>query len=102
VQQAVETGVAAPVITLALFQRFLSRQDAPYGFRLLAALRNRFGGHAVRPRGGEPAEPSARRPAGQAGAGAVRPATPEERARPRGLEERDAAAPPAPPKPSAR
>jgi 6-phosphogluconate dehydrogenase len=47
VQEAVDLAVPAPVITLALQQRFRSRQDQPFGGRLLAALRNQFGGHAV-------------------------------------------------------
>ena len=49
VQESVELAVPAPVITLALQARFRSRQDQPFGARLLAALRNQFGGHAVRP-----------------------------------------------------
>jgi 6-phosphogluconate dehydrogenase len=48
IQQAVESGVPAPVIALSLFQRFVSRKENAFGFRLLAALRNEFGGHAVR------------------------------------------------------
>ncbi len=48
VQESVDLAVPAPVITLALQQRFRSRQDRPFGARLLAALRNQFGGHAVR------------------------------------------------------
>jgi len=47
VQQAVESGVAAPIITLSLYQRFLSRQKDPFTNKVLAALRNKFGGHAV-------------------------------------------------------
>ncbi len=47
VEQAIESGVAAPVIALSLFQRFVSRQKDPFSFRVLAALRNEFGGHAV-------------------------------------------------------
>jgi len=47
VQQAVESGVAAPVTTLALYQRFLSRQKDTFSNKVLAALRNQFGGHAV-------------------------------------------------------
>jgi 6-phosphogluconate dehydrogenase len=47
VQQAVETGVSAPVITLSLFQRFASRQPNALGLRILAALRHAFGGHAI-------------------------------------------------------
>lgn len=46
-QQAVDSGVSAPVITMSLFQRFLSRQKDPFQFRILAALRNQFGGHLV-------------------------------------------------------
>jgi 6-phosphogluconate dehydrogenase len=47
VQDAVEQGVAAPVIALSLFQRFSSREKNSFGDRLLAALRSEFGGHAV-------------------------------------------------------
>jgi 6-phosphogluconate dehydrogenase len=53
VQQAIESGVAAPVTALALFQRFVSRQQDPFSFRVLAALRNEFGGHAVAAAGEE-------------------------------------------------
>jgi len=49
VQESVDLAVPTPVITLALQQRFRSRQDQPFGGRLLAALRNQFGGHSVRP-----------------------------------------------------
>ncbi len=49
VQESIELAVPAPVITLSLQQRFRSRQDQPFGARLLAALRNQFGGHAVKP-----------------------------------------------------
>ena len=48
VQESVDLAVPAPVITLALQQRFRSRQEEPFGAKLLAALRNQFGGHAVR------------------------------------------------------
>jgi len=47
VQESVELAVPTPVITAALQQRFRSRQDNPLGGRVLAALRNQFGGHAV-------------------------------------------------------
>lgn len=47
VQQAVELGVAAPVITMSLYQRFLSRQADVFSNKVLAALRNKFGGHAI-------------------------------------------------------
>jgi 6-phosphogluconate dehydrogenase len=48
VQESVDLAVPAPVITLSLQQRFRSRQEEPFGARMLAALRNQFGGHAVR------------------------------------------------------
>ena len=48
VQESVDLGVPLPAITAALQQRFRSRQDGPIGARLLAALRQQFGGHAVR------------------------------------------------------
>ncbi|GAB4285118.1 MAG: decarboxylating 6-phosphogluconate dehydrogenase [Deferrisomatales bacterium] len=48
VTEGVDLGVPLPVITLALQSRFRSRQDSPFAARLLAALRHRFGGHAVR------------------------------------------------------
>lgn len=47
IQQAIDSAVPAPVITAALFQRFRSRQDNSFSDRLLAALRNEFGGHAI-------------------------------------------------------
>ncbi len=52
VQQALETATAAPVITLALMQRFRSRRENTFSDRTLAALRHQFGGHAVKPVGG--------------------------------------------------
>lgn len=48
VQEAIATSVPAPVITLALMERFRSRQDESFGAKVIAALRNAFGGHAVR------------------------------------------------------
>ena len=51
VEESVELAVPIPVITLALQARFRSRQVQPFGGRLLAALRNQFGGHAVRKSG---------------------------------------------------
>lgn len=46
--EAVDLDVPAPVITLSLQQRFISRQDESYAAKLLAAMRNQFGGHAVK------------------------------------------------------
>jgi 6-phosphogluconate dehydrogenase len=76
VQQAIDSGVAAPVIALSLFQRFVSRQKDPFSFRVLAALRNEFGGHAVAARGQDPR-------AHTAGAGTVKPAAADKNAQPR-------------------
>ncbi len=46
--EAVERGVPAGVITGSLFARFASRDEGSFGLRMLAALRQQFGGHAVR------------------------------------------------------
>lgn len=48
VADAIELDVPAPVITLSLLMRFVSRQDESYAAKLLAAMRNQFGGHAVK------------------------------------------------------
>ena len=47
VQAAVDHAVPLPVITAALFARFASRQDDSPAMKVVAALRNQFGGHAV-------------------------------------------------------
>ncbi|MBI5660148.1 MAG: decarboxylating 6-phosphogluconate dehydrogenase [Nitrosomonadales bacterium] len=46
--EAVDQGVAAPVLTLALQMRFASQSETGYGYRLLSTMRNAFGGHAVK------------------------------------------------------
>jgi len=46
--EAIDLDVPAPVITLALQVRFVSRQDESYAAKLLAAMRNQFGGHVVK------------------------------------------------------
>lgn len=48
IQAAIDEDVPAPVITLSLFQRFMSRQDESFAAKVCAALRKEFGGHAVR------------------------------------------------------
>ena len=53
VNESIDLGVPAPVIALSLQARFRSRQVRPFGGRMLAALRNQFGGHRVRAPGGE-------------------------------------------------
>jgi 6-phosphogluconate dehydrogenase len=47
VAEAIDADVPAPVITLSLLMRLASRQDQSYAAKLLAAMRNQFGGHAV-------------------------------------------------------
>ena len=46
--EAVDLDVAAPVITLALLQRLRSRDPDSFSDKLLAALRNQFGGHEIK------------------------------------------------------
>jgi 6-phosphogluconate dehydrogenase len=46
--EAIDLDVPAPVITASLQARFVSRQDESYAAKLLAAMRNQFGGHAVK------------------------------------------------------
>ena len=49
--EAIEQGVATPVLTLALQMRFNSQNEKGYGYRLLSTMRNAFGGHAIRQAG---------------------------------------------------
>ncbi|MET1152701.1 phosphogluconate dehydrogenase (NAD(+)-dependent, decarboxylating) [Arthrobacter sp.] len=48
VEEAIAHAVPAPAITAALFARFASREDDAPAMKMVAALRNQFGGHAVR------------------------------------------------------
>lgn len=48
VQEAIDLNVPAPVITLSLIARLRSRQTDSFGAKVIAALRNEFGGHAVK------------------------------------------------------
>jgi 6-phosphogluconate dehydrogenase len=48
VAEALEQDLPAPVITMSLLMRFVSRQDDSYAARLLAAMRKEFGGHATK------------------------------------------------------
>ena len=48
VQEAIDLDVPAPVITLSLLARLRSRQDDSFSAKVIAALRNEFGGHAVK------------------------------------------------------
>jgi 6-phosphogluconate dehydrogenase len=47
IQAAMDEEVPAPVTALALFARFASRQDEAFSAKVIAALRNEFGGHAI-------------------------------------------------------
>lgn len=47
VQAAIDENIPAPVITLSLMARMASRQDESFSAKVVAALRNQFGGHAV-------------------------------------------------------
>jgi 6-phosphogluconate dehydrogenase len=48
VEEAIEKSVPAPVLMLSLFARFASRQEDSFSAKFVAALRNEFGGHAVK------------------------------------------------------
>ncbi|HEU5262675.1 MAG TPA: decarboxylating 6-phosphogluconate dehydrogenase [Gemmatimonadales bacterium] len=48
VQEAIDLDVPAPVITLSLLERLRSRQDESFAAKVIAALRNEFGGHALK------------------------------------------------------
>lgn len=48
VAEAIELHCSIPVITLAFQRRFRSREESPFGDKLLAAMRNQFGGHAIK------------------------------------------------------
>jgi 6-phosphogluconate dehydrogenase len=47
VEEAMRLDVPAPVITLSLLARLRSRQEESFGAKVIAAVRNAFGGHAV-------------------------------------------------------
>ena len=64
VQESVDLGIPLPAITAALQARFRSRQDAPFGPKLLAGLRNQFGGHTVKKADAEGEAPRGRRRGG--------------------------------------
>jgi 6-phosphogluconate dehydrogenase len=48
VMEAIDQSVPAPIITMSLFRRFESRQDESFAAKILAALRNQFGGHEIK------------------------------------------------------
>ncbi len=59
VEAGIENAVATPAITAALYARFVSRQDDSPAMKAVAAMRNQFGGHAMKtepPKGGDAAK----------------------------------------------
>jgi 6-phosphogluconate dehydrogenase len=48
VEAAIDNAVPTPAIAASLFARFVSRQDDSPAMKAIAAMRNQFGGHAVR------------------------------------------------------
>ena len=48
VLEAIDKNIPAPVLTLSLMARFISRQEESFSAKVIAALRNEFGGHAVK------------------------------------------------------
>ena len=48
VAESIDLDIPAPVITLSLMMRFVSRQEDSYAAKILAAMRNQFGGHAIK------------------------------------------------------
>jgi 6-phosphogluconate dehydrogenase len=57
VQAAIDENVPAPITALSLFLRFASRQEESYSAKVIAALRNEFGGHAIKSEGSSEARP---------------------------------------------
>jgi 6-phosphogluconate dehydrogenase len=49
IMAAIEESVPAEVLSAALYTRFRSRQNQPFGEKLLSAMRNKFGGHVEQP-----------------------------------------------------
>ena len=48
VEESIALSIPVPVIAVSLQARFRSRQEQPFGAKVLAAMRNQFGGHAIR------------------------------------------------------
>lgn len=48
IQEAIDLNIPADILMISLFRRFRSRQDDPFSDRVVAALRNQFGGHSVK------------------------------------------------------
>ncbi len=81
VDESTARGVATPVITMSLYARFSSRQPDSYAARIVAALRNQFGGHKVfeeadGAQAAEAAEPAAEKMVTRPGVGGARSVEP--------------------------
>jgi 6-phosphogluconate dehydrogenase len=48
VTEAIDNAIPTPVIALSLLMRFVSREEDSYAAKLLAAMRNEFGGHEIK------------------------------------------------------
>ena len=48
IEESVDLAIPVPVMAMALQARFRSRDESQFGFKLLAAMRNQFGGHSIR------------------------------------------------------
>ena len=48
IKEAIDLGVPAPSITASIFTRFASREKHSFSLKILAALRQQFGGHSVK------------------------------------------------------
>jgi 6-phosphogluconate dehydrogenase len=71
IEDATAKDVPTPVITASLYERLSSRGNGEFAHRVLAALRNQFGGHAVKPAPAKPAANGVAKPA-SAGRGGAR------------------------------
>ena len=58
IQEAMELSVPAPVLAMSLFARYESRLPDGFGNKVIAALRNQFGGHAVKAEDSTPGQPA--------------------------------------------
>ena len=48
IEESVDLAIPVPVMAMALQARFRSRDESQFGFKLLAAMSNQFGGHSIR------------------------------------------------------
>ena len=67
VNAAVDMAVPVPTIAASLFARFVSRQDDQMAMKMVAAMRNQFGGHAVKAEAPQPEAPHPEKPAPETG-----------------------------------